>query len=220
MPQKQIQSELAPMPSDSLVPDANVVSDVITEIDAPIEKVYGLLAQMGRRDENNKRGGGGWPLPAGIEGRFIAEDRQGLREPDPSLALRPGDEFGDWLAFGEKIVATVVETEAPNTLVFTSKRGKTDLIWALALTEKEDGKTELHTRLRLNNIEHTKALSKAMVVDRLLIKGLKKGIEERHRGVVPEQKQKATKVKAAMLIGGLVATAFIANRRRKTNSSI
>jgi hypothetical protein len=170
---------------------------------------------MGRRDE----GRGGWPLPAKIEGKFIPEDKQGLREVDPSLALKEGDKMGDWLAFGKKIVAQVVEADGSDTLVFTSGRGKTDLSWALHLSKQEDGKTELRTRLRLNNIQHEKALSRAMVVDRLLVNGLAKGIEERHRGIVPEQKQKTTKLKAAAVIGGLAASAYIARkvaRRRKT----
>ncbi len=221
MSEKQIQTELVSMPGDDLVPDANVVSDASTVIDAPIDVVYGYLAQMGRRDEEDDKGvrRGGWPLPASVEGKFIPEDKQALREIDPSLALREGDEMGDWLAFGKKIVAKVVEADGSNTLVFSSGRGKTDLSWALHLSKREDGKTELQTRLRLNNIKHEKALSKMMFVDRLLIEGLGKGIEERHRGIVPEQKQKATKVKAAALIGGLAASAYIASKVARRRSS-
>jgi hypothetical protein len=207
MSEKQKPSESAPMPGDDLV-DANVVSDASTVIDAPIDEVYGYLAQMGRRDE----GRGGWPLPAKLEGKLIPEDKQGLREVDPSLALRPGDEMGDWLAFGKKVVAKVVEAEAPNTLVFTSGRGKTDLSWALQLSEQEDGKTELRTRLRLNNIKHERVLSKMMFVDRLLVDGLGKGIEERHQGVVPEKQPKARKLKVAAAIGGLAASVYVANK--------
>jgi hypothetical protein len=225
MSQKQMQSELAPMPGDDFVPDANVVSDAGTVIDAPIDVVYGYLAQMGRRDDENEEGEGrgGWPLPASIEGRFIPEDRQALRDIDP-LKVKPleeGAEMGDWLAFGKRIVAKVVEADGSNTLVFTSGRGKTDLSWALHLSEREDGKTELRTRLRLNNIKHEKALSKMMFVDQLLIEGLGKGIEERHRGIVPEQKQKATKLKAAAILGGLVASAYVVSkvaRRRRSKS--
>jgi hypothetical protein len=216
----QIQTELTPMPGDDLVSGAHVVtSDVIVDVDAPIDVVYGYLAQMGRCDDENDEGvgRGGWPLPASIEGRFIPEDRQALREVDPSLALKEGDKMGDWLAFGKKVVAEVVEADGSSMLVFTSRRGNTDLSWALHLSEK-DGKTQLHTRLRLNNIKHETVLSKAMFVDRLLVKGLAKGIEERHRGIVPEQKQKATKLKAAAVIGGLAAAAYVASklaRRRK-----
>jgi len=188
----QIQTELVPMPGDDFVSDANVVSDASTVIDAPIDVVYGYLAQMGRRDDENDEGigRGGWPLPATIEGKFIPEDKQALRDINPSLALKEGDEMGDWLAFGKNIVAKVVEADGSSTLVFTSGRGKTDLSWALHLSEREDGKTELQTRLRLNNIKHEKVLSKMMFVDRLLIEGLGKGIEDRQRGIVPEQKQK------------------------------
>lgn len=223
MSQKQIQrqTELAPMPGDDLVQDANVVSDANTVIDAPLDVVYGYLAQMGRRDgKNNKIENGeseirgGWPMPASIEGRFIPEDKQALRTVDPSLALEKGSKMGDWLAFGKPVVAEVVQADG-STLVFTSKRGKTELSWALHLSEQEDGKIELQTRLKLNNIKHEKALSKMMFVDGLLIKGLGIGIEERYKGVVPEQKQKATKLNAAAILGGLAAGAFVAARRRK-----
>ena len=217
MSQKLKQKELVSMPGDYLVPDANVISDVSTTIDAPIDVVYGYLAQMGRRDDTDDdgKGRGGWPLPASIEGRFISEDKQALRHVDSSLALKEGDEMGDWLSFGKRIVAKVVEANGSNTLVFVSGRGKTELSWALQLVERDDGKTELQTRLRLNNIKHEKALSKAMFVDRMLIRGLGKGIEERHRGIVPEQKQKSTKLKAALAIGGLAATAYVVSRSRR-----
>jgi hypothetical protein len=145
------------LPGDDLVPAARDVADRCVTIDAPPERVWPWIAQLGK-------GRAGWYLPGRVE-RFLPKRGRGLRRIDPDLqAMRIGDEHADW-GPGDPVLR-VRSVDPPRSVVYLSLRDKRNgerwpaddeqdgddvlaFSWALVLRELDGGRTRLHVRLRM-----------------------------------------------------------------------
>jgi len=160
----------AVLPGDDLV-EADVVMDRGFDVDAPPEEVWPWLVQLGKRRA-------GWYLPASVE-RLVPASRRATRHLDPRwLAHRVGDVIPDW--GGRDATFTLAAIEAPRVLLYTSRRGHTDVTWCLRLAPTRHGGTRVHLRLRLGPVRHPRlASSLGGLVDAVTVIGLAAGLRER-----------------------------------------
>lgn len=163
----------APLPGDGLV-RADVVMDRGFDLAAPPQVVWPWLVQLGKRRA-------GWYLPASVE-RFIPPRRRALRRIEPRwLEHEVGDVIPDW--GGADATFTLAAIEPPQTLLYTSTRGRTDLTWCLHLTPIGITGTRVHLRLRLGPVRHRRlAETGGGLFDALTIIGLAAGLRERVAG--------------------------------------
>ncbi len=165
---------LRSLPGDDLVA-ADVVMDRAFTVSAPPEQVWPWLVQLGKRRA-------GWYLPTSIE-RFVPPSRRGLRHLDPAfLEHRVGDVIPDW--GGATATFTVAAIEEPRLLLYTSRRGRTDLTWCLSLrpvpVPGPTPGTRVHLRLRLGPVRRRKLAEVAGgFFDAVTIAGLAAGLRER-----------------------------------------
>src|SRR6478735_10181796 len=107
---------------DDLVPNADVVMDRAFSVAAPPVAVWPWLEQLGKRRA-------GWYLPGRVE-RFVPRRRRAIRHLDPSYGgLRVGDVIPDYGGKDETFEVAVVEPL--RHLVYTSRRGRTYVSWAI-----------------------------------------------------------------------------------------
>lgn len=160
------------LPGDDLVPAATTVMDRSFNLPAPPAEVWPWLVQLGKRRA-------GWYLPRWVEW-WLPRPRRALRRLDPRWQdLAVGDVIPDW--GGRDATFTVAELDPPRTLVHTSRRGRTDVSWALCLTA-DGAATRLHLRLRLGPVRHPRLVATAGgLVDLLTVLGLAAGLAERVR---------------------------------------
>lgn len=159
------------LPGDDLVV-ADVVMDRGFDLPAPPERVWPWLVQLGKQRA-------GWYLPASAE-RLVPRRRRALRHLEPRfLHHRVGDVIPDW--GGADATFTLAAIEPPRLLLYTSRRGRTDLTWCLHLTPvPPTGGTRVHLRLRLGPVRHVRlASSVGGLVDAATIVGLAAGLRER-----------------------------------------
>jgi hypothetical protein len=163
----------ASLPGDALVP-ADVVMDRGFTLSAPPELVWPWLVQLGRRRA-------GWYLPRAVE-RLVPRSRRALRRIEPGhQALAVGDVIPDW--GGADATFTVAELEPASHLLFTSRRGRTDLTWCIRLRAAPPNGTRVHLRLRLGPVRHPRVADRlGGLVDLATIAGLAAGLEERVSG--------------------------------------
>ncbi|MCW2738095.1 hypothetical protein [Nocardioides sp.] len=161
---------LAALPGDDMV-RADVVMDRGFDLPAPPDAVWPWLVQLGKRRA-------GWYLPRTVE-RFVPSSRRALRRIEPRLLEHPlGDVIPDW--GGAEATFTVAAVEAPSLLLYTSRRGRTDLTWCLHLTPAPSNGTRVHLRLRLGPVRHRRvAASLGGLFDAATIIGLAAGLRER-----------------------------------------
>lgn len=160
-----------PLPGDGLV-TADVVMDRAFTLPAPREAVWPWLVQLGKRRA-------GWYLPTSVE-RLVPPSRRALRRVDPSLLEhRVGDVIPDW--GGAEATFTLAAIEEPELLLYTSRRGRTDLTWCLRLTQLAgEPATRVHLRLRLGPVGHRRLVEiGGGLFDALTIAGLASGLRER-----------------------------------------
>lgn len=159
----------ASLPGDELVA-ADVVMDRGFSLAAAPGEVWPWLVQLGKQRA-------GWYLPAVVE-RCVPRSRRALRHVDPALLEhRVGDVIPDW--GGADATFTVAAIEAPRLLLYTSRRGRTDLTWCLHLTPESAG-TRVHLRLRLGPVRRQRlAEVGGGFVDALTVAGLAAGLRER-----------------------------------------
>lgn len=157
------------LPGDHLVA-ADVVMDRGFWLTAPPDVVWPWLVQLGKHRA-------GWYLPRSVE-RLVPAPHRALRHVEPSLLRhRVGDVIPDW--GGADATFTLAEIVPEQHLLYTSRRGRTDLTWCLLLTSL-GGRTRLHLRLRLAPVRHRRlAASLGGLFDMLTIAGLAAGLEER-----------------------------------------
>lgn len=163
-----------PLPGDDLVPHATVVMDRALTLSAPPAAVWPWLVQLGKHRA-------GWYLPRSVE-RLVPPGRRALRRVDPRWqGLAVGEVIPDW--GGREATFTLALLDPPHALVHTSRRGRTDLSWALVLAGGADpGTTRLQLRLRLGPVRHRRlAGTLGGAFDRLTVLGLAAGLEERLR---------------------------------------
>ena len=135
------------------------------------EEVWPWLVQLGKRRA-------GWYLPR--PGRA-----PGSRGPAGRSADRPrwqglsvGDVIPDY--GGRDETFTVAEIEPAHHIVYTSRRGRTDLSWAIALAPYDEGRTRVQLRLRLHPVRRRwLADSVGGFFDVLTIAGMAAGLRER-----------------------------------------
>jgi hypothetical protein len=160
----------AVLPGDELV-SADVTMDRAFTLDAPSSTVWPWLVQIGKERA-------GWYLPRVVE-RFVPRGRRAARRLDPRLASLEVDQtIADW--GGRDAMLTVAQISAPHTLVFASRRGRTSFSWALALTELGDGRTRVHSRVRIGPVRRRRlAEYGGGLLDGATISGLASGLRER-----------------------------------------
>jgi hypothetical protein len=158
------------LPGDDLV-QADVVMDRGFDLAAAPDAVWPWLVQLGKRRA-------GWYLPASIE-RLVPAPRRALRHVEPRLLEHEvGDVIPDW--GGADATFTLAALDPPRTLLYTSRRGSTDLTWCLRLTPVGSGGTRMHLRLRLGPVRHRRLASTlGGAVDALTVAGLAAGLRER-----------------------------------------
>ena len=161
-----------PLPGDDLVPHATTVMDRALTLPAPPEAVWPWLVQLGKRRA-------GWYLPRAVE-RWLPPSRRALRHLEPRWqGLAVGDVIPDW--GGRDETFRVALLDPPRALVHTSRRGRTDVSWALCL-DAYDGGTRLQLRLRLGPVRHPRLVGTlGEAFDWLTVRGLAGGLTERVR---------------------------------------
>jgi hypothetical protein len=164
----------AGLPGDDIVADADVVMDRAFTVNAPPDVTWPWLAQLGKRRA-------GWYFPRSVE-RFIPPSRRGLRWIDPAFPpLRVGDVIPDW--GGRDASFEVALIEPPATVVYRSRRGRTNLTWTIVQRPVAAGATRVQLRLRLGPVRRVwLANSAGDLIDGLTIVGLAAGLRERVRG--------------------------------------
>ena len=162
-----------PLPGDDLV-DADVVMDRGFDLPAPPDRVWPWLVQLGKRRA-------GWYLPVAVE-RFVPPRRRALRRIEPRwLDHEVGDVIPDW--GGADATFTLAAIEPLRVLLYTSRRGHTDVTWCLHLTPTASGGTRVHLRLRMRPVRHRRlAETGGGLFDALTIMGLAAGLRERVSG--------------------------------------
>lgn len=164
----------SPRAGDAIVERADVIMDRAFTVDATPEVVWPWLVQLGKRRA-------GWYLPRAVE-RFIPPGRRAVRAlGDRWQHLRVADVIPDYGGRDATFEAVVVD--APSTLVYQSRRGRTAISWSITSTAVEgDGRpaTRVHLRLRLAPVRRRwLAESAGGFVDALTIAGLAAGLRER-----------------------------------------
>ena len=166
-----------PLPGDDLV-DADVVMDRGFDLSAPADDVWPWLVQLGKRRA-------GWYLPRAVE-RFVPPARRALRRIEPRwLHHEVGDVIPDWGGAGATF--TLAAIDPPQTLLYTSRRGRTDLTWCLhltpTLTPVGTTGTRVHLRLRLGPVKRRRlAETVGGAFDAVTVVGLAAGLRERVAG--------------------------------------
>lgn len=112
------------LPGDDVIPDAGLVFDRGTTLDAPPEQVWPWVVQLGKKRA-------GWYAPRGVE-RW--------------QHLETGDRVPDY--GGKDEWFEVAHIDPPNALVYRSERKAGVFSWALVLSPLEGERTFLHVRFR------------------------------------------------------------------------
>ncbi len=159
------------MPGDDLLPRADAVMDRAFNVTAPPEVVWPWLVQLGK-------GRAGWYLPDRVE-RFIPRSRRASRQIDPRWQdMAPGDVIPDY--GGSHATFTVHQMVRDSVLVFTSRRGRTDITWSIRLRPVGTDATRVQLRLRLGPVRHKWLVDTVgEFFDLLTIAGMAAGLEER-----------------------------------------
>jgi uncharacterized protein YndB with AHSA1/START domain len=160
----------APRAGDAIVAPADVVMDRAFTVDAPPERVWPWLVQLGKRRA-------GWYLPRSVE-RLLPRSRRASRVIDPAwLGLEVGDVIPDY--GGRHETFEVAQITPPTCLVYRSRRGVTDVTWSITL-EGDDRRTRVYLRLRMAPVRHRRLASTAgELIDVLTVAGMAAGLRER-----------------------------------------
>ena len=159
---------------DDLVVPADVVMDRAYTFDAPPERVWPWLVQLGKRRA-------GWYLPRAVE-RFVPPSRRAVRSIDQRWqTLRVGDVIPDY--GGRDETFQVAELDPSHALVYTSQRGRVSVCWSLTLLAVDDGaRMRLHLRLTLGPVRRKwLATTAGDLLDAASIAGMVAGLCERLR---------------------------------------
>lgn len=163
----------ASRPGDDLVEPADVVMDRAFTVPGSPATVWPWIVQLGKRRA-------GWYLPRRVE-RVLPRSRRALRALDPRWqSLTVGDVIPDY--GGRHETFTVAVVEPPHTLVYTSRRGRTDLTWSITLDAVEAERTRVHLRLRLAPVRRRwLAHTAGELLDKATVAGMAAGLRERLR---------------------------------------
>jgi hypothetical protein len=159
---------------DALVAPADVVMDRAFTVDGTPEVVWPWLLQLGKRRA-------GWYLPRNVE-RLLPRSRRAARSVDPQwLGLQVGDVIPDY--GGRHETFEVAEIAPPTSLVYKSRRNRTDVTWSITLEAANAGasqRTRVHLRLRMAPVRHKRlARTAGELLDLLTVAGMAAGLRER-----------------------------------------
>jgi hypothetical protein len=165
------QEVAAPGAGDELVPDADVVMDRGFTVAAPPEEIWPWLVQLGKNRA-------GWYLPRSVE-RLVPRSHRAARAIDPRWQqLEVGDVIPDYGGPGASF--EVASIDAPSTLVYRSRRGRTALSWAITCRPYGTNSSRIHLRLRMAPVRHRRlAGSVGGAFDLITIAGMAAGLRER-----------------------------------------
>ena len=157
-------------PGDDLVEPADVVMDRAFTLRQPPEVVWPWLVQLGKQRA-------GWYLPRRVE-RLVPPSRRALRHVEPRWqGLAVGDVVPDY--GGQHETFQVAALEPASHVVYTSRRGHTDLTWTLHLSRDGVG-TRVHLRLRLGPVRRVRlAETVGGWFDAVTVAGMAAGLRER-----------------------------------------
>ena len=159
---------------DDIVSSPDVVMNRAVTIDAPPERVWPWLVQLGKQRA-------GWYFPRSVE-RFIPASRRAIRTIDPRWqTLAVGDVIPDYGGRDASFDVDVVD--APRALVYRSVRGRAQVSWSMTLAPASGGTgTRLHLRLVLGPVRRTwLANSVGGFFDAATVAGMAAGLQERLR---------------------------------------
>jgi hypothetical protein len=161
----------APLPGDDVVPDADVVMDRAFTVTASPEEVWPWLVQLGKQR-------GGWYLPRRLE-RMLPRSRRATHTVEKRWQdMKPGDVIPDYGGPHETFGA--VNVDRPFALVYRSRRGRTDLTWAIVLAGLPGERTRVRLRLRLAPVRRRwLATTAGEAMDVLTVAGMAAGLRER-----------------------------------------
>jgi hypothetical protein len=160
----------SPAVGDDVVPTPDVVMDRGFDLAWPPELVWPWIVQLGK-------GRAGWYLPHAVE-RLVPPARRAARRVLPQWQeLAVGDVIPDY--GGPRETFETVLVEPPRHLVYRSRRGRTELSWAITLTATASG-TRVHLRLRLAPVRRVRlAESVGGLFDAVTVAGMAAGLRER-----------------------------------------
>lgn len=176
----------APLPGDDVVDEPQMVTDHAITIEAPADRIWPWLTQMGWHL-------GGWYTPRWVDRLIFPENWASLDRLDPHLVrdLRVGDLIPD----GPPGTAEyrVAQADAPRVLVLRSTThvppGWTEKYdarilwtWSINLDERPDGTTRVHLRVRGRmSPRWFAALYLAAIVpaDSIMAVGMLRGLKQR-----------------------------------------
>jgi hypothetical protein len=170
----------ASRPGDELVAAADVTVDRGFTVPAAPAATWPWLVQLGK-------GRAGWYLPRSAE-RALPRGRRELRRIDPAWqGLQVGDIIPDY--GGARATFEVAILDAPATLVYTSRRGRTNVSWAIMLTPlvgpQPERRPGARVRLRLGPVWHRRLAETAgglvdLATIALMAAGLRERLAEQH----------------------------------------
>lgn len=165
----------SPRAGDGILSPADVVMNRAFTVDGSPDVVWPWLAQLGKQRA-------GWYLPRTVE-RLVPASRRAIRVIDPTwLQQRVGDVIPDYGGRHETFEAA--EISAPSSLVYRSRRGRTDLTWSITLEpvtgRGNDQRTRVFLRLRMAPVRYKwLARTAGELLDLLTVAGLAAGLRER-----------------------------------------
>ena len=161
----------SPMPGDVLIPRPDAVMDRAFTLRAPPEDVWPWLVQLGK-------GRAGWYMTHRVE-RFVPRARRASRHVDQRWQhLVVGSVIPDY--GGRDETFTVAEIDPPHALVHTSRRGRMEVTWAIAVAPLDPRSSRVRLRLRMGPVRRKWLVAVAgEAIDLVTISWLAGGLRER-----------------------------------------
>jgi hypothetical protein len=161
-------------PGDDMVTPADVVMDRAFTLNWPPEAVWPWLVQLGKHRA-------GWYLPRSVE-RLVPARRHAVRKIQQEWQhLQAGDVIPDY--GGKNETFQVARIQAPESIVYTSQRGKAAVTWSITLEPiPADAGTQsrVFLRLRMAPVRWKRfAATGGEFIDALTVAGMVAGLRER-----------------------------------------
>jgi hypothetical protein len=161
----------AARPGDEVVAPAEVVMDRAATFAATPEVLWPWLVQLGKRRA-------GWYLRRRVE-LFMPPGRRAVRSVEARWqGLAVGDVVPDW--GGKSATFEALAIDPQRSIVYGSRRGRTELTWTITLVPIDARRTRVFFRLRLAPIKRRwLARSVGGFFDAMTIAGMAAGLRER-----------------------------------------
>lgn len=162
-----------PRPGDEIVSPADIVMDRAFTVHAAPDDVWPWMRQLGKERA-------GWYLPRSVESLLPRSHRASRVIDVKWQSLTIGDVIPDYGGRNETL--EVVEIAEPTSLVYRSRRGRTDLTWSITIEASQPPSpcSRVFLRLRLAPVRHKLLASTAgELIDLLTVAGMAAGLSER-----------------------------------------